>query len=84
MEQCLHTEPAYTKYRTICRKTPRLKVIAYDIHGIWSIDLAFVDKLADYDKYIQYLMDAVDCVSNFFGYNHCKQSMPPQLQKAFK
>ena len=42
----LHTEPAYTKHRTVIRKTPRLKVIVYDIDEIWSLDLAFVDKLA--------------------------------------
>ena len=43
----LHTEPAYTKYQTVRRKTPRLKVIVYGIDKIWSIDLAYVDKLAD-------------------------------------
>ena len=41
----LHTEPAYTKYRTVRRKIPRLKVIVYDINEIWSIDLAHVDKV---------------------------------------
>ena len=34
----LHTETAYTKYRTVRRKIPRLKVIVYDINEIWSID----------------------------------------------
>ena len=46
----LDTEPAYTKNRTVRRKTPRLKVIAYDIDKIWSIDLAYDNKLADYNK----------------------------------
>ena len=49
----LHTEPAYTKYRTARRKIPRLKVIVYDINEIWSIDLAYVDKLAKYNKDIK-------------------------------
>ena len=55
MKQFLHTEPAYTKYRTVRRKTPRLIVIAYDTDELWSIDLAYVDKLADYNKNINYL-----------------------------
>ena len=53
MKHFLHTEPAYTKYRTVRRKTPRLKVIVYDIDEIWSIDRAYVDKLADYNKNIK-------------------------------
>ena len=30
----LHTEPAYTKYRNVIPKTPRLKVIDYNIDEI--------------------------------------------------
>ena len=52
VKQFLHTEPAYLKYRTVRRKIPSLKVIVYDINEIWSIDLAYVDKLADYNKII--------------------------------
>ena len=59
----LHKESAYTKYRTVRRKSPRLKVLVYDIDEKWSIDLAYVDKLADYNKNIKYLMVAVDCMS---------------------
>ena len=36
----LHSEPAYTKYRAVRRKIPRLKVIVYDIDELWSVDLA--------------------------------------------
>ena len=61
----LHTEPAYTKYRTVIRKTPRLKVIVYDIDEIWSLDLAFFDKLAQYNHDVKYLLVAVDCMSRY-------------------
>ena len=61
----LHTEPALTKYRTVRRKIPRLKVIVYEINEIWSIDLAYVDKLAKYNKDIKYLLVAVDCMSRY-------------------
>ena len=40
----LPTEPAYTKNRTVIRKTPQLKLIIYDIDEIWSLDLAYVAK----------------------------------------
>ena len=44
-----HTELAYTIYRTFNQKMPQLKVTVYDIDKIWSLDLAYVDKLANYN-----------------------------------
>ena len=46
VRQFLHSEPAYTKYRAVRRKIPQLKVIVCDIDERWSVDLAYVDKLA--------------------------------------
>ena len=37
--QILQTEPSYTKYKNVNQKI-------YDIDKIWSLDLAYVDKLA--------------------------------------
>ena len=78
MKHFLHTEPAYTKYRTVRRKTLRLKVILYDINEIWSIDLAYADKLADYNKQIKYPIIAVDCMSRYLRVQPLKL---PQLRK---
>ena len=80
----LHTEPAYTKYRTVRRKTPRLKVIVNDIDEIWSIDLAYADKLADYNKNIKYLMVAVDCMSRFLCVQPLKSKYATSSAEAFK
>ena len=41
----LQIKKSQTKYRQYRRRFPRLKVTAYDINDIWSIDLAYVDKL---------------------------------------
>ena len=80
----LHTEPAFTKYRTVHRKTPRLKVIVYDIDEIWSIDLAYVDKLAVYNKNIKYLMVAVDCMSRYLRVQPLKSKYATSTAEAFK
>ena len=40
------------------KKFPTLKVIAYDVNEIWSLDLAHVDKLAKENKDIKYLLVA--------------------------
>ena len=79
----LHTEPAYTKYRTVRRKISRLKKIVYDINEIWSIDLAYVDKLAKYSKDIKYLLVAVDCMSRYFCVQPLKSKYATTTAEAF-
>ena len=80
----LHTEPAYTKYRTVIRKTPRLKVIVYDVDEIWSLDLAFVDKLAQYNHDVKYLLVAVDCMSRYLRVQPLKSKYATTTAEAFK
>ena len=79
----LHTEPSYTKYRTVRRKIARLKVIVYDINEIWSIDLAYVDKLAKYNKDIKYLLVAVDCMSRYLRVQPLKSKYATTTAEAF-
>ena len=42
-----------------------MKVFAYNINEIWSLDLAYVDKLAKKSKNLKYLLIAVDCFSGY-------------------
>ena len=46
----LETKPSFTNYRSRRLRFPRLKVIVNDLNEIWSVDLAFVDKLAKYNR----------------------------------
>ena len=80
----LRTESADTKYRAVHRKTPRRKVILYDIDEIWSIDLAYVDKLGDYNKNIKYLMVAVGCMSRFLRVQPLKSKYATSTAEALK
>ena len=59
----LQQKDVHTKYRQIQRKFPRLKVIAYKINEIWTIDVAYVDKLAKYNNGVKDLLVAVDVLS---------------------
>ena len=83
IKHLLHTEPAYTKYRTVRRKIPRLKVIVYDINEIWSIDLAYVDKLAKYNKDMKYLLVAVDYMSRYLRVQPLKSKHATTTAEAF-
>ena len=84
VKQFLHTEPAFTKYRTVIRKTPRLKFIVYNIDEIWSLDLAFVDKLAQYNHDVKYLLVAVDCMSRYLRVQPLKSKYATTTAEAFK
>ena len=80
----LHTEPAYTKYQTVIQKTPRLKVIVYDIDENWSLYLAFVDKVAQYNHDVKYLHVAVDCMSRYLRVHPLKPKYATTTAEAFK
>ena len=63
---------------------PRLKVIVYDIDEIWSLDLAFVDKLAQYNHDVKYLLVAVDCMSRYLRVQPLKSKYATTTAEAFK
>ena len=56
----------------------------YEIDEIWSIDLAYVDKLADYNKNINCLMVAVDCMSRYLRVQPLKSKCATSTAEAFK
>ena len=80
----LATQNAHTKYKTSRRKFPRLKVIAFRINEIWSVDLAYVDKLAKYNRGIKYLLVAVDVLSRYLRVEPLKNKTAEETTKAFK
>ena len=61
----LENKPSFTKYRPIRLRFPRPKVIVKDINEIWSVDVAYVDKLAKYKRNVTYSMVTVNCLSRY-------------------
>ncbi len=59
----LHSNSTYTKFKTPIRKFKRLIAISPAIDEIWSMDLAFVDKLARHNNNVNYLLVSVDVLS---------------------
>ena len=79
----LETKAAHTKYQTYKKRFPRLKVIAYRINEIWSIDLAYVDKLSKYNNGINYLLVAVDVLSRYLRVEPLKTKHAKECSAAF-
>ena len=63
---------------------PRLKVIVKDINEIWSLDLAFVDNLAKYNRDVKSLLVAVDCLSRYLRVEPMKTKYATEAADAFK
>ena len=80
----LETKPSFTKYRPIRLRLPRLKVIVKNINEIWSVDLAYVDKLAKYKRNVKYLLVEVDCLSRYLRVGHLKTKYATETASAFE
>ena len=59
-------------------------MIVSDRDEIWPIDLAYVDKLADYNEYIKNLTVAVDCMSRYLRVQPLKSKYATSTEEAFK
>ena len=84
MKWFLEGKNAHTKHKKIRKRFPTLKVIAYDINEIWSLDLAYVVKLAKENKDVKHLLVAVDCLSRYLRVESLKSKYATTTADAFK
>ena len=59
-------------------------MIVNDINNIWSLDLAYVDKLAKYNRGVRYLLLAVNCLSRYLRVEPLKTKYAKETTEAFK
>ena len=84
VENFLADTDAHTKYRTPRKKIPRLKVQAYRINKIQSIDVTYMDKNAKFNNGVKYLLIAVDVLSIFSKVEPMKSKTAPDSTRASK
>ena len=80
----LEGKNAHTKHKIYRKRFPTLKVIAYDINEICSLDLAYMDKLAKENKDVKYLLAAVDFLSLYLRFEPLKPKYATTTADAFK
>ena len=78
------TKPSFNKYRSLRLRFPRLKVVVNDINEIWSVDLAYVDKLAKYNGGVKHLLVAVDCLSRYLRVEPLKTTYATETAQVFR
>ena len=59
----LQSSSTYTKFKPSRRYFQRLPVIALGINQIWSLDVAYIEKLQKFNDGYKYLLLAVDVLS---------------------
>ena len=59
-------------------------MIVNDINEIWSLDLAYIDKLAKYNRGVRYLLVAVNCLSRYLRVEPLKTKYAKETTEAFK
>ena len=83
VESFLLSKNAHTKYKSFRKTFPRLKVISYRINEIWSLDLAYMDKIAKYNNGVKYLLVAVDVLSRYVRVEPLKTKHATDCANAF-
>ena len=65
VDNFLRKSETYTKFKQARRNFTRLKVQSYRLNEIWSIDLADMQQLSEFNQGITFLFVAVDTLSRF-------------------
>ena len=84
VKKLLRSQSSHSKSGLFRKTYPRLKVIVNDINEIWSLDLAYVDKMAKYNRWVYYLLVAVNCISRYLRLEALKTKYAKETTEAFK
>ena len=80
----LYRKNSYTKFRRAIRHFKRLPAFAKRINEIWCPDLAFMDKLSEFNNGAKYLMICVDVFSRLVRVQSMKSKYASDAVAAFK
>ena len=59
-------------------------MVVIDINEIWFLDLTYVDKLAKYNRVVQYLLVAVNCLSRYLRVEPLQTKYAKETTESFK
>ena len=82
--QYLQSKAPYTKYKQFRKTFPRLKAVAYRINETWSVDVAYMEKVAQHNNGVKYLLVAIDVLSRYLRVQPMKALYAKDAVKAFK
>ena len=80
----LQSKAPYLKYKQFQKSFPRLKAVAFRINKIWSVEVAYMDKVAEHNNGVKYLLAAVDVLSRYLRVQPMKALYAKDAVEAFK
>ena len=80
----LDTKNSYTKYRQATRYFRRLSAFAKRRNEIWCLDLAFMDKMSEFNNGVKFLLIYVDVFFRFVRVQPIKSKFSTDALAAFK
>ena len=83
VRQFLHSKASFTKFTLATRKFKRIRAFARFRKGIWCMDLAYVDKLAEENNGVKYLLVREDLFDRTVKAKEMKTKDSQETVKAF-
>ena len=80
----LQSSKTYTKFKPVRRTFQRLPVVALGINHIWSIDVAYMEKIGKFNDGYKYLLLAVDVLSRRIRVQPLKNKTSKAATSAFE
>ena len=82
VKEFLHTQYSYTRHRPARKKFPKRKVIATNINDVYQMDLVDLQKFAEFNDGVKYILTGIDCFSRYAFAVPLKSKKPKEIIEA--
>ena len=82
VREFLETQYAYTRHKPARRKFPKRAVIAVNINDVYQMDLVDLQKFAEFNDGVKYLLTAIDCFTRYAFAVPLKSKKPTEIIQA--
>ena len=82
VKKFLQTQYPYTRHRPARWKFPKRKVIATNINDVYQMDLVDMQKFAEFNDGVKYILTAIDCFSRYAFSIPLKSKKPKEIIEA--
>ena len=79
VKEFLQTQYPYTRHRPARRKFLKRKVIATNINDVYQMDLVDMQKFAEFNNGVKYILTVIDCFSQYAFAVPLKSKKPKEI-----
>ena len=82
VKEFLQTQYSYTSHRPARRKFLKRKVVATNINDVYQMDLVDMQKFAEFNNGVKYILTVIDCFSRYAFAVPLKSKKPKEIIEA--